>query len=154
MEANEAAEAAAQMAQLFHAVEPEHAAHWTKEFKRACYKSEDVLAAMSQLRSATNFFDPERFHAIHRRIRQEESDKSGQFRRSQEKLSERGVLDWWLAADTCVDAMSEEEFNALAQIALIEVPENIRARFASRNLREIKSIRGRVFELFQTEQPV
>lgn len=78
---------------------------------------------------------------------------SEELRNAQQRLSDQSVRDYWLSVDTCIDAMPRDEFDSLAAIALTELPLDIRDRFATKDLRTIKSIRGRVFELYRTEQP-
>lgn len=152
MEADEAARCAIRMFDLFHAVEPEHAEFWTKEFQSPAYAYENAVKAMELLRSQTTFFDPERFQKINNRLRAEEDEKKMDYQKQQQKLSDQQIKNEWLAIDAACDAMSDQEFNELAAIAIKLLTPEFAARIKGKNLREVRSVKAEVFKLWQTEQ--
>lgn len=148
---------AKRMQGLFHDIDAGNIGWWMEELGKDCYTLEHVTIAVDRLAKASQFCDRAQFSAVWKTVIHEGKERermlADDHKRMQDRLSEMTIHEFWQSADTCVDAMSDDEFNEYANIALIEVPDRIRERFSKTNLREIRSIRGRGYELYKSEQP-
>lgn len=152
MQRHEADKVVLWMCEVFRDINPENARIWGEKFIQPGYDETEVRQAIYELRPLCNYFDPVRLETIINRIRRQKAERvmDDQRRRQMESDSERKAE--WLEIDTACDAMSDEEFNSLAQIAITVIPAWFADRIKNRNLREVRSIRAEVFKLWKMEQ--
>lgn len=152
MEKAQASEIIGWMCDVFRDINPENARIWAEKFLQPSYEECDVRKAISELRPLCNYFDPVRLDTIINRIRRQRAEKIMDYQKQQAKLSDQQIKNEWLAIDTACDAMSDQEFNELAAIAITLLPAWFADRIRGKNLREVKSLKAEVFKLWQTEQ--